>query len=212
VDIRGVKSARKYLDEIGWLQVAESQHWHRQRFGGTAVINLAWKGEPRVESSHGKSPPRKEAFPTELPPPESNKKLPQREFRNQKLTEAERSGVWREWEKKPTLANIKLQDLLEFSRTENLYRQAVARGWIKHSENQALNWVAAAVRAKSVPGDPVKIFVGIVRKQFWRFITQGQEDRARAAIVRYRETNPGYFRLSEPIPAGRSSARPETGP
>jgi len=93
--------------------------------------------------------------------------------------------------------NIKLEDLLQFSRTEELYRQAVARGLVEHSEHQVLNWLGAAVRAKSVPGDPVKVFAGIVRKKLWQYITHEQEDRARKALHRYREMTPSFFLLDE---------------
>jgi hypothetical protein len=95
------------------------------------------------------------------------------------------------------MRNIKLEDLQSFSRTEELYRQAVHLGLIKHSENQALNWLGAAVRAKSVAGDPVRIFAGIVRQGLWRNITQEQEERARAALHRYRELNPALFFLDD---------------
>jgi hypothetical protein len=98
---------------------------------------------------------------------------------------------------KPSIANIKLEDLLRFSRTEELYRQAVARGLVEHSEYQVLNWIAAAVRAKTAPnGDPVRIFMGIVRRGLWHHVTQQQEERARRALARYREVYPDAFRLA----------------
>jgi hypothetical protein len=137
------------------------------------------------------SPPRRALSTTELPPPDIKQETPS-ESRNQKLT-PERSGVKTEGEGKPSIKNIKLEDLLRFSRTEELYRQAVTAGWVKHSENQALNWLGAAVRAKTVAGDSVRIFAGIVRKKLWHHITQEQEDRARKALVRYRDRNPDLF-------------------
>jgi hypothetical protein len=194
VNIRGVKAARKYLAEISWLERAESDHWHKQRWGGTAIVNLAWPGLTGDGRVKRELPPRPSLSTTKLPPPESNNKLPS-ESRNQKLTVPERSGVKNEGRERPTIANIQLEDLIRFSRTEALYRQAIAQGLVEHSENQVLNWIGAAVRAKSVVGNPVRVFAGIVRKKLWRYITQEQEDHARKALSRYRETNPDYFRL-----------------
>jgi hypothetical protein len=58
-----------------------------------------------------------------------------------------------------------------------------------------LNWLAAALRANSVrDGDPVRVFVAIVRRGLWSHITQAQEERARVALARFREVDPGRFR------------------
>jgi hypothetical protein len=188
-----VKEARKELARIGWLETVKSDHWHRQRWGATVVVNLGWAGEVHAGRTGTKPPPREELSTSEKPPPESNKKLLM-ESRYQKLA-AEPSGVKERGLKRPTIKNIRLQDLLQFSRCEELYRQAVASNWIKPSESQALAWIGAAVRAKSVAGDPVRVFAGIVRKKLWRYITNDQEDRARKALNRYRETNDAWFRV-----------------
>jgi hypothetical protein len=188
-----VKAARKELAELGWLELAESDHWHRQRWGQTVVVNLGWQGPgegwPRSDFS-----PRAKLSTTGFSLPDIKQETPS-ESRYQKLTTPERSGLNGEGEAKPSIRNIKLEDLLRFSRTEELYRQAVAAGWMKHSESQVLNWIGAAVRAKCVAGDQVKVFAGIVRKGLWRYITQEQEERARSALLRYRETNPSVFRM-----------------
>lgn len=195
VNVRGVKEARKELARIGWLEKVGSDHWHRQRWGASVVVNLGWASEVRGEMTDTKLPPREELSTSEKPPPESNKKL-LTESRYQKLRH-EPSGVKKQEGEKPTIKNIRLQDLLHFSRCEELYRQAVAARWVKPSESQALAWIGAAVRAKSVAGDPVRIFAGIVRKKLWRNITNDQEDRARKALNRYRETNDAWFRVEE---------------
>jgi hypothetical protein len=78
---------------------------------------------------------------------------------------------------------------------EELYWQAVRKGILRHSESSALNWLASAVRANSVRGgDPVRVFVGIVRRGLWSHVTQAQEERARVALARFREADPGHFR------------------
>jgi hypothetical protein len=80
---------------------------------------------------------------------------------------------------------VKGEDLKRYSRLKTLFKQAVAAKWIRGSEADFLNWVAAAVRAQTVEArSPVRVFLGIVRKGRWEFITQAQEDRARASIIR----------------------------
>jgi hypothetical protein len=193
VDVRSVKAARKHLAAIHWLEAKDSKHWHRQRWGATVVVNLAWADPSRGGAPGAELPPPKQLSTAELPPPESDKELLP-EYRYQKLAE-ERSGVK---DRGPNIRNVRPEDLFQLSRTVALYRQAVALGLAEPSESRLLAWVAAAVRAKTAPsGDPVRIFMGIVRRGLWHHITQKQEDRARRALARYREVYPDAFRFAE---------------
>jgi hypothetical protein len=94
-----------------------------------------------------------------------------------------------------TLTAIVPEDLRRLSRLEVLYRQAVRARWLEASEANARNFVAAAVRATRVSGDPVKIFVGIVKRKLWHHVTNDQEDRAREVMKRYSEKRPFAFHL-----------------
>lgn len=96
---------------------------------------------------------------------------------------------------RPSIRNILVDDLHRLSRMQELYLQAVAACWLRHSEAGALNFLAAAVRARDVNGDPVRVFVGIVRRGLWSHITQAQEDQARRALTRARDIHPQWFRL-----------------
>ena len=79
------------------------------------------------------------------------------------------------------------EDFESYYRTEELYFQAVKAGWINDSENSFLNFLAAAIRAKTLKNvDSVRVFVAIVRKKYFTHITQVEEDRARAAIKKFR--------------------------
>jgi hypothetical protein len=99
-------------------------------------------------------------------------------------------------EKAPTLRNVVPADLWRFDRLEALYGQAVAAGWIPPSEAQALDFIAAAVRARQVEdGDPVRIFVATVRQHLWHHITLDQEDHARRTLTRFRDQDPDRFRV-----------------
>lgn len=98
----------------------------------------------------------------------------------------------------PDLRDVRREDLKSFSRAEALFLQAVKAGWIRGSESDLLNWMAAAVRANTAKKvrDPVRVFVSIVRQRKWHVISQTQEDRARVLIGRYREnrgTEPRMF-------------------
>ena len=87
------------------------------------------------------------------------------------------------------LRDLQVGSLRNFAHLEILFRQAVKAGWLVGSEANFLNWVGAAVRATTVAArDPVRVFVSLVKRGRWDFITQDQEEQARAVIRRFRET------------------------
>ena len=88
------------------------------------------------------------------------------------------------------MTDIKPEDLREMPRLEALYRQAVARKWLPDCENSIRNFVGAATRSRQVEGNPVKIFVGIVKKGLWHHVTQAQEDMGLKNLNCYRAKNP----------------------
>lgn len=96
---------------------------------------------------------------------------------------------------KPTLSNVLEVDLKDFSRCESLYFQACKQGIIQAGEASAINFLASAVRARSVEGEAPKIFMGLIKKKLWHHITQADEDRALSALRRYRIDNPERFRV-----------------
>lgn len=118
-------------------------------------------------------------------------------------------------QKPPLLHAIAAPDLSDFPRCESLYWQAVKQGWIEHGELNALNWISAAVRAKEVArkqgGDPVRIFVSLVRKKLWNYITNEQEDYARQTLAKFREYNPDYFRVMPEARLQSDSVGPPSG-
>ena len=65
-----------------------------------------------------------------------------------------------------------------------LYAEATAAKWLSRSEANLRNFVAAAARATRVEGDPVRIFVGIVRKALWHHLSSADEERAISALKR----------------------------
>jgi hypothetical protein len=178
---------------MGWLQVEKSDHWHKQRFGGRATVNLAWTERNREGKERSEFSPRPELSTSGFSPPESNKKLPNGS-KNQKLT-PEGAGVKKQEPGKPNIRNVRVVDLGQLPRLEELYWQAEAMGLFKHSESQVLNFLALVVRAKAVnPGNPVRVFMALLRRNHWHFVTQGHEDQARTKLNRYRRKYPDAFR------------------
>lgn len=104
---------------------------------------------------------------------------------NNKPAQRRAPGVQKELSKSPSLRAIVPEDLRRLSRLEPLYRQAIAAGWLARSEQNARNFIAAAVRATCVNGDPARIFVSLVKRQLWHFVSQEQENRALQAFARH---------------------------
>lgn len=210
LSVRAVRMARAELIELGLITDDEgSKQWKLNRDGAYFTVNLDWTGNLErtgptavdnpapVASSF--SPPKPQICRTFSPPYEDlktpngskNQKpvhTPVRSgFCNSKREgEAARNKVFRTNQvKNCTLKDIQIEDLRRVSTLKVLYAQAVSAKWLPDSESNFQNFVAAAVRATRVHGDPVRLFVSIVRRQLWHHITHEQEDRAREAINKY---------------------------
>lgn len=204
---RSVRSARSELLEIGWITDDEFSYQRKlNRDGAYFTVNLSWKNEKKVSKPvdnllSGRSesaPPQAENCPS-FAPPYKDKKTPYGS-KYQKTQRTEPAGVCiantkKSKEESPKIYDVKREDLGSFSRVEELYFQAVKRGLIEPTEAGAINFLASAVRAKSAKdGEPPKIFMGLIRRKLWNHITQMDEDRALAALRRYRQENPMRFR------------------
>jgi hypothetical protein len=105
--------------------------------------------------------------------------------------------------KGPDIREVTPNDLTRLGRLETLFAQAVRRGLIAGTDSDALNFVAAAVRAIAAnDASPERVFMGIVRKKLWHHVTLAQEERARAALARYRESRPHAFRAPSLVASG----------
>jgi hypothetical protein len=223
VSERAARYARAELVGLGWIgRDVHSYQRKLNRDGAYFEINLSWRcpgsagrcappnvgnpgpGESRrtrldtVPASAGDRTiaARRAKTRPEIAPPLRRPETPNG-FKDQGTRRAEPPGVSTEpGGRKPTLRDVRVEDLRCFRRTEELYWQAVETGLITHSETNALNWLGAAVRATSVDGDAARVFVGIVRRGLWTNTTHEQEERARRALVRYREKEPGRFRTA----------------
>ena len=213
---RAVKYAQSQLQATGWISKDTlSRQRKLNRDGAYFLIDLAWslpreqrEATPVVNGDKTTAefaPPVPETAPVFAPPIE-NKETSIERNQDQKTHETEPlvSGVCRqegegtqakETALPPTLSRIVVDDLRRFSRLEALYFEAIDRGWLRGSEAMALNFVAAAVRAREVGHDPARLFVSLVQRGLWPHITQAQEEYARRALQRWRENHPDGFRL-----------------
>lgn len=193
---RATKYARAELVRLGWIGRDEGSVQRKlNRDGAYFCLNLQWgrgaddETKPNVEPSATRdSAPLAAESGGQFAPP-NERQVNYSVDKNQKAAGVPGSpaGVSSKRVRGPSIRDVSREDLEHFSRTEALYRQAVRSGMLADSEASFLNWVAAAVRAKSVAArDPVRVFMGIVRRGLWTHITGADEDRARSAINRYR--------------------------
>ena len=83
----------------------------------------------------------------------------------------------------PTLRNVRPEDLQDPARLMTLHGQAVSEGAISNSEADRLNFFGAANHARVIGSiNPPGLFVRIVRSKLFGFLTQADEDAARAQI------------------------------
>lgn len=195
LSVRSVRYAQAELREMGWIgKDVSSKQWKLNRHGAWFRINLNWRLPSRESegaacdaTNHVRFAHPTPDFCTSVAPPKEDRKTPS-ESKNQKPG-VFGTGIGNERPAcpkplpAPTLANIRLSDLHDRERLRSLRCQAVERGWLPNCEADALNFFAAAVRARSTPArDPVRVFVTLVRGRRWDHVTQAQEDEARRML------------------------------
>jgi hypothetical protein len=190
---------------LGWIgKDTGSKQWKLNRHGAWFCINLEWvpvaKSEVAFDTGEGAldcvpiARPTPESC-TPVAPPKEDKETPseskdRRTDSGLSKTEAKpnpKVSPPKSVDHPPTIRDIRREDLHSESRLRELFAQAVAKGWVKNCQADALNFFGAAVRARNAGnGDPVRIFVSLVRRRLWHHITQAQEDEARRILQRNR--------------------------
>ena len=207
---RTIRRVRKWMKEIGLLVEKSINACVKGIHGRLFTVNLNGQTASTIPSSE----PSKIADLSALPPScplyinNKNQCSTQNRVSNPLL-----SGVFSKRDKilpkpkeilphSPSLKDIQVIDLQDMSRLDALYRQAVEQKWLPDCESSIQNFVGAATRAMQVTGNAVKIFVGIVKRGLWGYITLAQEDASREALNRYLAGNPQGFggKLSVPPP------------
>lgn len=223
LSLRAIRGARAELIDLGFITDDEHSYQRKlNRDGAYFSINLKWQKseevipqENQVKPVDNFSPPCSTPCSQFSPPPAQNCSSFSPPYKDKKTPYGSKhqktqargpipSGVCvantgKGREEKPKLYDVKPHDLGNFGRVEELYFQAVRQKLIEPTEAGAVNFLAAAVRASSASGDTPRIFMGIIRGKLWKNITQANEDRALAALRRYRENNPERFRYRTPL-------------
>lgn len=83
--------------------------------------------------------------------------------------------------------HVKIEDLTDTTRLLTLHGQFLRAGIIGGGQDDILWFVGAAEHALRVGGNPCALFVATVRKREQRslWVTQADEDRARARIKQF---------------------------
>lgn len=215
LDERTAKAARAELGRSGWVSVAESPVWHRQRYGMTFLLEVppAAKDDTGVPGS----PPRGSLTVPGLPPPRKNKNLPLRGTGNQDrpagclfgqarvpLTAARSE---RPSERAPTLTDIRLADLEVPQRTMALFVDAQRRGVIGHATADRLRFFTTVQHARGEGSRPEALMASLARRGCWHYGTQADEDDARRVLAML-DAEPSESVPQRPAVFAASLARP----
>jgi hypothetical protein len=197
---RGARDGRRGLISLGWIgRDTGSTQWKLNRDGAYFSINLEW--EWKVEKkSVGNVDPQVFAAPLSPKSPDFAAPNKDRKTPNGSKDQKSSSGVLGngigERPSHADLRNVRPEDLFHLSRCEELYWQAVDKKLIPASESSALNFLSAAVRARSIKtGDPSRVFVAIIKKGLWNHITFEQEEKARLGLSRIWREDSRRFRV-----------------
>jgi hypothetical protein len=190
ISIPAVKVARRELIALGWITAEDSDQWTMNRWGRPYMIDLGWSA-PATSSEPDSIPPRPDLGSNPIPPDLHQEPLRER-IQNQEPAGGP-SGFSIEGRGKedqppakplstPKLADVHLDDLKSTARLLDLYRQAVARGLVTTSEADRLRFVGAAEHALAIAQNPAALFVWLVLRGCWRYITGADEDSARRRL------------------------------
>ena len=187
--VRTVKAARCRLQAEGWLRSVPAPHWHVQRFGGRwAITPPVARRRLAVNSTAGtESPPPPPCRDTETPPPETQRTLPSEvQQPGPAVRRGLASAAGGKGRRAADLRHVQVDDLRDDDRLLRLLRLAVGRRWLSDSEADRLRGFAAAEHALRVGTyNPAGLFVWMLRRRCWSFITAADEDGACARRRRH---------------------------
>lgn len=205
VNASSVKEARARLMRRGLLTQVKQEQWHRNRYGARVEVNLQWETNsaganlPRGACADGtESRPLEAVIHNETPTAIETVSLPTEGSKNQPSGGApetptgvfqrvggkhEQSETGKGRTSRPTLKHVLVEDLASIERLETLHSEATTLGLAPKGERGVLEFVSLATHAyrygtKNPPG----LFARLLRDQKWHFITQDDEDAARARL------------------------------
>lgn len=226
LSLRAVQSAKSHLVGLEWIHPTGDIN----RFGERLEINPAWE---RLISLKAQSKGRGKHTGTKAAPPRKSsgtnpagfslirESLPPEESKDQENLPPgggnSGPGVFKpdldpnrklpETTSAPRLSDIRPEDLADTGRALELFRQAVKCGLMPDGgEHSRLLWMAALERARTVTArNPAGMFLVLVKKRLWKFLSDGQFDAANRRIKEHLFSQP-----AEPPPL--FEPRPITGP
>lgn len=180
VDYRNVKAARKELVGMGWLMPLNATQTALNRWGLPVLVNLDHEFD--VGRASRKSPPLDRVSTAKSPPPIKDKELSTR-VEHQKPACGRAAGVSMRQAGEPDLRNVTVADLREPLRLDVLFRQGIAAGAVADTSADRLRWFAAAERALVLgTSNPCGLFIRLISRGLWHYITNAQEDAARVKL------------------------------
>jgi hypothetical protein len=212
IDLSRVKLARAELVALGWIEPEVSEQWAMNRWGKAYRIRLDWD---RADVAGRRSPPpRPEDGPRSLPPASDREPIQERIKHQEPARRGGPAGVEpREMGdgskplSAPNIDDVRLDDLHDVGRTLELYHQAVDRKLASPSEDGRLKFLAVAEHARAIGTvNPGGLFSRVVRRGWWHFATQDDEDVARRRLRNHLHGKP---RLPEPTLPRRSIFIPD---
>lgn len=209
VHVRTVKAARGKLQADGWLRSIPAPRWHVHRYGGRWAISpqsTCRAGSLRA-SAGTESPLPAAVFGTESPPPESQRSLSSRVQQPDAAPRRLVAGPGERRARAADLRDVRAADLRDDARLASLLRQAIQRGWLTDGEADRLRGFAAAEHALRVGRrNPAGLFVWMLRRRCWHFISAVDEDRARARLRHLETQVPVVSPAQSQADAGRLAA------
>jgi hypothetical protein len=187
---RAARYARRELIALGILTPDTGSSQRKlNRHGAYFTVNLEWREEPHRDPAEAIVAPLVVPIAPRIAPPEGDKRTSSG-TKDQQARPDRTSGLYGRSDRKPSLRDIRREDLTRISCVLALYEQAVRAGWLAPSDANRRNFVAAAVRAVRANGDAARIFVAIVRRGLWHHITSVEEERAVSALRRVDSREP----------------------
>lgn len=214
IGLRAVKAARAALVAVGWLKPLDDDQRARNRWGRAFVIDLAWTPPGRAGGAKSAPPPPPDR--TENATPSVPQATPPGGEGHQEPAGGRPAGACAGRSgtaappilPPPDLREVRPADLGDVGRTDELHRQAAARGLVGPSEADRLRVLAAAEHARAVATrNPGGLFYRLVQRNWWHLLTQADED---AAARRLRASRRAEAPPPPPMPP--PPARPQPPP
>lgn len=177
VSLRNVKAARAELLRLGVMVSCFAPQKVWDEHGGAFSFNFRWDPHPT------ESPPPDAVSTTTAPPQERTGISSFGRSENTNLGCKGAAGVRKRTARGSTLAAVEVADLRSPRRLLVLLELALRRGLVGRSENERLNFFAAAEHAlQHGRRNPPGMFVALLQRRRWEF-TLRDEDRARRSLA-----------------------------